>query len=64
MFNINFICEWGWKKVWYGFGCLLKVGIFVINSDIDRGIDLYGKIWNINILLKFYDILIFRESNM
>lgn len=52
------------RKVWYGFGCLLKVEIFVINSDIDRGIDLYGKIWNINILLKFYDILIFRESNM
>lgn len=64
MFNINFIHEWGQKKVWYGPSCSLKAGIFVINSDIDRGIDLHGKIWNIKTLLKFYDTLIFRESNM
>lgn len=52
------------KKVWYGSSCSLKAEIFAINSDIDRGIDLHGKIWNINTLLKFYDTLIFRESNM
>lgn len=64
MFNSNFIHEWGRKKVWYGPSCSLKAEIFVINSDIDRGLDLHGKIWNINTLLKFYDTLIFRESNM
>lgn len=45
--------------------CSIKAEIFVINNDNWRNdIDLYGKIWNINTLLKFNDTLIFRESNM
>lgn len=67
MFNINFINEWGRKK--YD----MALAVHFIKSRNIRNkqwhwqgytIDLHGKIWNINTLLKFYDTLIFRESNM